>query len=87
MIPLGEASSSNKMSDTRLGRGDSISQHESTPASTSADAVAVTEDGHAADEATYFTEKGCNDKKFQKWGTKLGDYIGDTGSSTIAKRI
>jgi hypothetical protein len=28
--------------------------------------------------ATYFTEKGCNDKKFQKWATKLGDYIGDT---------
>jgi hypothetical protein len=73
-----KASSSNKMSDAGLGGGDSILQHESTPASTSADAVAVTEDGHAADEATYFTEKGCDDKKFQKWGTKLGDYIGDT---------
>jgi hypothetical protein len=50
-----EASSSNKMSDTGRGGGDSISQHESTPASPSADADAVTEDGHAADEATYFT--------------------------------
>jgi hypothetical protein len=39
---------------------------------------AVTEDGHAANEANYFTEKGSNDKKFGKWGMSLGNYIGDT---------
>jgi hypothetical protein len=70
--------SSNKMCDERPEGEDSISQHGNTPASTSAGAVAVTDDGRAADGATYFTEKGCNDKKFQKWGTNLGDYIGDT---------
>jgi hypothetical protein len=55
-----------------------ISQNEGTQASTSAVSEAVTEDGHTANEANYFTEKGSNDKKFGKWGTRLGDYIGDT---------
>jgi hypothetical protein len=72
-----EASSSNKMSDATLEGSNSISHQGSTPTGTSEDAVAVTDDGHADTEATYFTEKGCNDKKFQKWGTELGDYIGD----------
>jgi hypothetical protein len=73
-----KASSSNKMSGADSRGGGSISQHNSTPTSTSAVADAVTEDGHAAGVANYFTEKGSNDKTFQKWSTKLGDYIGDT---------
>jgi hypothetical protein len=73
-----EASSSKTMSDTNQEVGNTAPVHGGTAEGNSEDANEVTDGSCTVTEANYFAEKGCNDIKFQKWGTKLGDYIGDT---------